>query len=75
MPGLYAAFVRYHLEGIPPVRAVVMDYPEAPNAWTLDDQYILGEDLLVAPLFARQAERQVYLPHGEWFDFWTGEKT
>jgi alpha-D-xyloside xylohydrolase len=74
VPYLYAAFVRYHLEGLPPVRALVMDYQNDVNAWTIDDQYLLGEHLLVAPVFAGQKQRLVYLPEGEWFDFWTGAK-
>jgi alpha-D-xyloside xylohydrolase len=75
LPYLYAAFVRYRLEGLPPVRSLVMDYPDDVKTWTLDDQYLLGGDLLVAPVFAGQNERDVYLPKGEWFDFWTGQRT
>jgi alpha-D-xyloside xylohydrolase len=75
VPYLYAAFIRYHLEGLPPARALVMDYPNDLKAWTIDDQYLLGGDLLVAPVFAGQNEREVYLPEGEWFDFWTGRST
>jgi alpha-D-xyloside xylohydrolase len=72
MPYLYAAFVRYHIQGVPPVRALVMDYPDDVKAWTADDEYMFGGDLLVAPVFARQKERLVYLPEGEWLDFWSG---
>ena len=75
VPYLYAAFIRYHLEGIPPVRALVMDYPDDVKTWTIDDQYMLGDDLLIAPVFAGQTQRDVYLPPGEWFDFWTGTKS
>jgi alpha-D-xyloside xylohydrolase len=75
VPYLYAAFVHYRLEGLPPVRALVMDYPDDVKAWTIDDQYLLGDDLLVAPVLAGQKERDVYLPAGEWFDFWTGNST
>jgi alpha-D-xyloside xylohydrolase len=75
VPYLYAAFVRYHLEGVSPVRALVIDYPHDVKAWTADDEYMLGDDLLVAPMFAGQTQRVVYLPEGEWCDFWTGAKT
>ena len=74
VPYLYAAFVRYHLQGVPPVRALVMDYPNDVTAATIDDQYLFGEDLLIAPVFAKQKQRMVYLPPDEWFDFWTGKK-
>lgn len=72
VPYLYSAFARYHLEGTPPVRALVMDYRDDPRTWTIDDQYFLGESLLVAPVIAGQRERKVYLPDGDWFDFWSG---
>ncbi len=74
VPYLYSAFVRYHLEGLPPVRALVVDFPEDPQIWPIDDQYLLGDDLLVAPVIAGETQRDVYLPEGDWFDFWTGEK-
>lgn len=74
VPYLYSAFVRYHQEGIPPFRALVMDYPEDPQTWAVDDQYMMGEGVLVAPVVAGEHERDLYLPDGEWFDFWTGKK-
>ncbi len=73
IPYLYSAFARYHLEGLPPVRALVMEYPDDPKTWTIDDQYLLGECLLVAPLIAGQKEKRIYLPDGDWFDFWSGQ--
>ncbi len=74
VPYLYSAFIRYHLEGVPAFRALVMDYPDDPETWTIDDQYLAGDDLLIAPLVAGEYERDVYLPKGDWFDFWTGRK-
>lgn len=71
VPYLYAAFVHYYVEGIPPFRALVMDYPNDPHAWAIDDQYLMGEDLLVAPVTAGEHDRDVYLPEGDWFDYWT----
>jgi alpha-D-xyloside xylohydrolase len=74
LPYLHAAFVRYHREGIPPFRALVMDYARDPQTWTVDDQYMMGDSLLVAPVVAPQRARSVYLPEGEWVDFWTGAR-
>ncbi|NUQ27230.1 MAG: glycoside hydrolase [Acidobacteriaceae bacterium] len=74
VPYLYSSFVRYHQEGIPPFRALVMDYPDDPQTWAVDDQYLMGENILVAPVVAGQPVRDVYLPRGTWFDFWTGKK-
>lgn len=74
VPYLHAAFVRYRREGLPPFRALVMDYPDDPQTWRIDNQYLMGDGLLVAPVVAGEAERAVYLPEGEWFDYWTGER-
>lgn len=74
VPYLYAAFMlAYRNEGIPPFRGLMMDYPDDPKA-CVDDEYLVGDALLVAPLFAGEGSRRVYLPKGTWFDFWTHEK-
>ena len=72
VPYLYSAFVRYHETGVPPFRAMVIDYPNDARTWAIDNQYLAGESILVAPVLAGQRERSVYLPAGEWFNFWTG---
>lgn len=74
LPYLHAAFVRYHRHGTPPFRALVVDWPDDPESWAVDDQYLMGEAFLVAPLFTGQRERTVYLPGGDWYDFWTGRR-
>jgi len=74
VPYLHAAFVRYHREGLPPFRALVMDYPKDSGTWAIEDQYMMGDRLMVAPVIAGQAKRNIYLPEGEWVDFWTAER-
>jgi len=74
IPYLYAAFARYALEGLPPFRALVMDYPDDAHVWKIDTQYMVGDRLMVAPVTAGTAERDIYLPEGVWFDFDTGER-
>jgi alpha-D-xyloside xylohydrolase len=74
VPYLHAAFVRYHRTGFAPFRALVMDYPDDPQTWSVDNQYLMGESLLVAPAFAGESSRAVYLPEGQWFDYWTGKE-
>jgi alpha-D-xyloside xylohydrolase len=71
-PYLTAAFQRYAELGIPPFRALVLDYPECKEVRTVDDEYIVGDRMVVAPLFAAEAERKIVLPPGRWHDFWTG---
>jgi len=71
LPYLYSAFARYREEGIPPVRALVFDYEEDIKARNVDDEYLLGDSLLAAPMTLEDGTtRRVYLPEGKWHDFW-----
>jgi alpha-D-xyloside xylohydrolase len=72
LPYLYAA-ARRAPEGVPLVRPLVFDYPADPTTWHVDDEYLLGPDLLVAPIFKPRGSRQIYLPAGGWYDFWTDQ--
>ena len=74
VPYLRAAFARYAEDGTPPFRALVLDFPDDPSLRGVDDQYIVGDRLLVAPLFAGEKSRPVVLPAGTWHDFWTGAR-
>jgi alpha-D-xyloside xylohydrolase len=74
VPYLHAAFVEYRDTGLPPFRPLVMDWPSDAETWTVDDQWLIGPGLLVAPVVAGQATRSVYLPEGAWYDFWTGAR-
>lgn len=74
VPYLYSAFNEYRVTGKPPVRALVLDWPDDPKVRQLDDQFMFGNSVLVAPMFAGQPKRQIYLPAGDWFDFWTRAK-
>ncbi|MFA6086277.1 TIM-barrel domain-containing protein [Mucilaginibacter sp.] len=74
IPYLYNAFAQYHFKGIPPFRALVMDYPEDKNTFNLADEYMIGEGILAAPLTEKMDERKVYLPAGTWYDFNTNQK-
>jgi alpha-D-xyloside xylohydrolase len=73
IPWLYSAFWRYHLEGLPPVRALALDYQNDDCTRFIDDQYMFGDSLLVAPVFRGEKSRSIFLPGGEWYDFWTHE--
>jgi len=73
IPYLYSAFNEYRENGTPPVRALVVDWPADPQTHRVDDQFMAGPSLMVAPMFAGQAKRAVYLPQGRWHDYWTHE--
>jgi alpha-glucosidase (family GH31 glycosyl hydrolase) len=63
------------ISGEPLMRAMFIDYPDDPICWKLEDQYKFGHDLVVCPvMYEGQEEREVYLPEGEWYDFFTGER-
>jgi alpha-D-xyloside xylohydrolase len=55
------------------MRALLVDHPADPAAWGAELEYLLGPDLLVAPMHDPSGERDVYLPAGRWVDHWTGE--
>ena len=74
VPYLYAAFCRYQKTGIPPFRALPLDYPTDPCVRNIEDCYMIGEDLLFAVTFPDQSKREVYLPEGEWYHFFTGKQ-
>jgi alpha-D-xyloside xylohydrolase len=63
-----------HVDGLPPMRAMLLEFPDDPTCWTVADQYMFGPDLLVAPVTSPGARsRSVYLPPGaRWTDLHTG---
>ncbi len=66
MPYLYAAMVEAHEHGTPMMRPMMLEFPEDPACDTLDRQYMLGESLLVAPIFREDGRVSYYLPDGCW---------
>jgi len=62
--------------GLPPMRPLFVDFPDDTQAWHVDDQYMFGPHLLIAPIIApAQTQRLVYLPTGAtWTNVWTGEQ-
>ena len=63
--------------GLPPMRPLFVDHPDDAEAWAIEDEFLFGPDILVAPITAAgQLARDVYLPAGTaWTNAWTGEKT
>jgi len=73
MPYIYAQAKDSTERGLPMVRALFIEFPDDPGAWQVDDEYLFGSDILVAPLFeAGSTARDVYLPRGGWVDYQTG---
>jgi alpha-D-xyloside xylohydrolase len=72
VPYLRAAFARYAADGTPPFRALVLDSPADASLSQIDDQFMVGDRIMVAPLFAGEPSRKVIIPAGAWHDFWTG---
>lgn len=61
-----------HEDGIPPMRPLFVDHPDDDGSWSIEDEFMLGPDILVAPVVVANArERDVYLPPGRWCDAWT----
>jgi len=74
IPYLTLAGQRCVEDGKPVLRPLLLEHEADLTAWHIDDQYYLGDSFLVAPIMNDVGKRDVYLPGGEWIDFWTGEK-
>jgi alpha-glucosidase len=75
LPFLYATLEEAHQTGVPLFRPLVLNYQDDPNTYNLDDEFMIGNDLLVAPVLKPDVtSRLVYLPKGTWYDYWTNKK-
>ncbi len=75
LPFLYTTLEEAHRTGVPLFRPLLLNYQDDPNTYNLDNQFMVGEDLLVAPILKPDVTRRlVYLPKGTWYDYWTGKK-
>ena len=74
MPYVYAQAKDSSEHGLPMLRALLLEFPEDPGAWLVEDEYMYGSGILVAPLLHEGATgRAVYLPAGTWIDYQTGK--
>lgn len=74
MPYLYAQAVKTHKTGIPMMRAMVLEFSEDETCAYLDRQYMLGDDILVAPVFSPNGDVKFYLPEGTWTHLLNGQQ-
>jgi alpha-glucosidase len=75
LPYLYTLFEECHRTGAPILRPLLFEYPDDETTYTADDEFLLGDALLVAPITRPGVEhRHVYLPEGTWFHYYSGER-
>ena len=75
LPFLYTTLEEAHRTGVPLFRPLVLNYQDDPNTYNLDDEFMIGDALLVAPVVKPDVTRRlVYLPKGTWYDYWTNKK-
>ena len=75
LPFLYTTLEESHRTGVPLFQPLVLNYQDDPNTYNLDDEFMIGTDLLVAPIVKPDVTRRlVYLPKGTWYDYWTNKK-
>jgi alpha-glucosidase len=73
LPYIYNVMQQSSETGLPAMRPLFLEFPDDKDATGTDDEFLFGRDLLVAPvLWPGATERSVYLPKGDWYDYWTG---
>jgi alpha-glucosidase len=73
LPYIYNVMQQASQTGVPALRPLFVEFPRDDRAASIDDQYLLGSDLLAAPVLIEGAtEREVYLPKRDWYDYWSG---
>ena len=72
MPYVYAQAKDCSERGLPMVRALLVEFPQDKGAWLVEDEYMFGSQMLVAPLMESGNSRDVYLPKGKWIDYQSG---
>lgn len=75
MPYIYNLFYESSQSGLPIIRPLFMEYPDDENTYDLSYQFMVGEDILVAPIYEKgKRKKLVYLPQANWINYFTGEK-
>lgn len=74
LPYIYEQSKKATHSGYAVLRALIFEHPADKMCWHIDDEYYFGDDFLVAPVMNSEDCRDVYLPEGEWVNFFTGER-
>lgn len=76
LPYIYTAVEEMSRTGIPLMRPLLLEYPQSPEFFGDDSEYLFGHDLFVSPVTSElQDEKVIQLPPGSWYDYWSGEKS
>lgn len=74
LPYLYDLMFKGEETGLPVMRPLILHYQDDSNTYEINDQFLFGEDIMVAPIVEQgKTARAVYLPEGQWVDYWTKE--
>ncbi|MHC4527361.1 MAG: glycoside hydrolase family 31 protein, partial [Planctomycetota bacterium] len=73
-PYLYSAAIEGHLTGRPILGALVFDYQDDTNTYDKDYHFMIGRQILVAPVLEKTEKWNVYLPKGKWIHYWSGKE-
>lgn len=74
IPYIYTEAHYSSQKGLPMLKPLVLEYFDDPNVFNIESEYLFGRNLLIAPILSREDERRIYLPEGEWYEFWSFEK-
>ncbi|MHA1491692.1 MAG: TIM-barrel domain-containing protein [Promethearchaeota archaeon] len=74
IPYIYTEAHYASKQGLPMLAPLILEFFDDPNVFNIEDQFIFGRNMLIAPILTREDERLLYLPKGEWYDYWTFEK-
>ena len=74
LPYLYTEAQIASQKGLPMLCPLVIEFQTDPNVVNIEDQFMCGRNLLIAPILTKNNTRNIYIPDGTWYDFWTGEK-
>ncbi len=74
LPYIFGSAAQCVSNALPLMRALVLEFQKDPNTWNIGDQWLFGDSLMVAPIYTPEGKRRVYLPAGQWTDWWTRQR-
>ncbi len=74
IPYLFSESFSAVVEGIPIMRHLVLEYQDDPTVFNIEDEFLCGRNILIAPILTKENKRTLYLPEGDWYNYWSGEK-